>query len=131
MSFQQKVYIDTALPFGMRSAPNFFNAVADALLWILKHHGASALLHYLDDFITFGPPNCSQCATNCRIIFGMCELLGVPLASDKCQGPCSFKRQTVPLSSHPAQPGFSLRSGLVELLPPPLEWYNANVHSRH
>ena len=89
MSFREKVYIDTALPFGMRSAPKKFNAVADALLWILKHHGVSALLHYLDDFITFGPPNCSQCATNCRIIFGMCELLGVPLASDKCQGPCT------------------------------------------
>ena len=88
MSFQGKVYIDTALPFGMRSAPKIFNALADALLWILKQHGVSALLHYLDDFITFGPPNSPQCSINCRIIWGICELLGIPLAMDKCQGPC-------------------------------------------
>ena len=90
MSFQGKVYIDTALPFGMRSAPKIFNAVADALLWILKEHGVSALLHYLDDFITFGSPNTSQCSINCQIIFGICEILCIPLASDKCQGPCSL-----------------------------------------
>ena len=88
MSFQGKVYIDTALPFGMRSAPKIFNALADALLWILKQHGVSALLHYLDDFITFSPPNSPQCSINCRIIWGICELLGIPLAMDKCQGLC-------------------------------------------
>ena len=27
MSFQSKIYIDTALPFGMRSAPKIFNAL--------------------------------------------------------------------------------------------------------
>ena len=28
-------YVDGALPFGLRSAPKLFNAVADALLWIM------------------------------------------------------------------------------------------------
>ena len=36
MPFQGKVYVDTALPFGMHLAPKIFNALADALLWILK-----------------------------------------------------------------------------------------------
>jgi len=88
MSFQGKVYIDTALPFGMCSAPKIFNALADALLWILNQHGVSAVLHYLDDFITLGPPNGPQCSINCRIILGICELLSIPLAPEKYQGPC-------------------------------------------
>ncbi len=87
MSFLDKVHVDAALPFGLRSAPKIFNALADALLWILTQHGVSALLHYLDDYITFGEAGSPRCAQNCQIIFGICELLGVPLASEKCQGP--------------------------------------------
>ena len=30
------VYIDRVLPFGLRSAPKLFSAVADALQWILQ-----------------------------------------------------------------------------------------------
>ena len=33
-----KVYVDRALPFGLRSALNIFNALADALEWIVKDH---------------------------------------------------------------------------------------------
>ena len=35
MQWQGKVYIDTALPFGLRSAPKIFTAISDALEWIL------------------------------------------------------------------------------------------------
>ena len=31
------VYIDRVLPFGLRSAPKLFSAVADALQWILDY----------------------------------------------------------------------------------------------
>ncbi len=31
-----KLFIDTVLPFGLRSAPNAFNSVADELQWVLK-----------------------------------------------------------------------------------------------
>ena len=44
-------YTDLALPFGLRSAPKIFSAVADALQWILVQKGITNLLHYLDDFI--------------------------------------------------------------------------------
>ena len=70
--------------------PKIFNALADALLWILKEHGVSHLLHYLDDFITLGQLGSAQCQINCDIIHSICELLGVPLAGDKCQGPCTI-----------------------------------------
>ena len=36
MCFHDQVYIDAALLFGLRPAPKVFNALADALLWILK-----------------------------------------------------------------------------------------------
>ena len=35
ISWQGRVYINQALPFGLRLAPKIFNAVADFLAWIL------------------------------------------------------------------------------------------------
>ena len=51
-----ETYIDTALPFGLRSALKIFSALADALAWILKDRGVAWQLHYLDDFLFAGPP---------------------------------------------------------------------------
>ena len=36
MCWQGRVFIDTALPFGLHSAPKIFSAVADALLWSMR-----------------------------------------------------------------------------------------------
>ena len=41
MSWNQALYIDTVLPFGLRSAPKLFSAVADTLEWIALHEGVS------------------------------------------------------------------------------------------
>ena len=87
MSWKGGIYVDTALPFGLRSAPKIFNAIADTLEWILQQHGVSQLWHYLDDYITAGAAGSDECHQNCQIITSMCELLGVPLASEKCEGP--------------------------------------------
>ena len=57
MEWKGEVYIDTCLPFGLRSAPKLFNILADALEWILKQQGVSFLIHYLDDFLTSGAPD--------------------------------------------------------------------------
>lgn len=51
MSWQKKLYIDTALPFGLRSAPKIFTALADAIEWIARRNGAQFVIHYLDDSI--------------------------------------------------------------------------------
>ena len=59
-------YIDTALPFGLRSAPKIFSAVADALAWVMAANGVSRQLHYLDDFLFLGPPNSDSCAMALR-----------------------------------------------------------------
>ena len=39
MSWKGKVYVDATLPFGLRSAPKIFTAVADACEWILRQRG--------------------------------------------------------------------------------------------
>ena len=44
------------LPFGLRSAPKTFNAIADALCWHLHGIGIAHILHYLDDYIIVAPP---------------------------------------------------------------------------
>ena len=47
MKWKDQLYVEAALPFGLRSAPKIFNAVADAMEWILREHGVKTSLHYL------------------------------------------------------------------------------------
>ena len=42
--------MDGMLPFGLRSAPKIFNAVADAAEWCVAKENVPAIYHYLDDF---------------------------------------------------------------------------------
>ena len=46
-----RTYCDRALPFGLRSAPKLFSAVADGVAWTLQCEGIVNCLHYLDDFL--------------------------------------------------------------------------------
>ena len=60
MKWRSKFYVDLALPFGLCSAPYIFNCVAELVEWILvNNYKVPDLLHYLDDFITAGPPDSS------------------------------------------------------------------------
>ena len=36
MRWREKIYLDTSLPFGLRSAPKLFNILADLLAWIAR-----------------------------------------------------------------------------------------------
>ena len=85
--WQGEVYIDTRLPFVLRSAPIISTALADALEWIVKQQGAGILLHYLDDFITVGPPDSPVCGSNMQNLCDTCAELGVPVATEKTLGP--------------------------------------------
>lgn len=90
LKWRGQYFVDLALPFGLRSAPFIFSAVADMVEWILLHTcGVSDLLHYLDDFITAGPPNSDQCAKNLHTSLAVCRQLGLPLHPNKCVGPAT------------------------------------------
>ena len=63
MKWRHHFYVDLALPFGLRSAPYISNSIADLVEWILiNNHQIPDLLHYLDDFLSAGPPDSPQCA---------------------------------------------------------------------
>ncbi len=85
MQWNGQIYVDTALPFGLRSAPKIFCAVSDALEWILLQAGISSCLHYIDDFLTLGAPDSPECERNLQT--ETCRLLGIPLAIEKIEGP--------------------------------------------
>ena len=87
VAWQGKEFVDGMLPFGLRSAPKIFTAVADALEWVLRQNGVVYVDHYLDDFILFGPSGSSQCADALQRTLQICKRLGVPLAMEKLEGP--------------------------------------------
>ncbi len=89
MQWQNEILIDKVLPFGLRSAPLIFTAIADALQWIIEQKGAHPIFHYLDDYITIGPPDSTQCSHNLHVLKQTCDDLGVPLEASKSEGPTS------------------------------------------
>ena len=87
MRWNGEIYLDCCLPFGLRSAPKLFNILADLLEWILQQQGVSSCIHYLDDFLTIGPPESFSCQRNLDTIKHVSEWLGIPLALEKVEGP--------------------------------------------
>ena len=88
MSWDNQLYVDLALPFGLRSAPFIFNQLAEAWHWMLRYrHGIRYLLHYLDDYLTAGAPNSGECHNNLSSVRSSASSLGIPLALDKVVGP--------------------------------------------
>ena len=79
-------YIDKALPFGLRSAPKLFSAVADCLAWAMLTEGVVNCVHYLDDFFFWGPPASSDCASMLASATQLCSNLGLPVAPEKTVG---------------------------------------------
>ena len=88
MLWDGALYIDTCLPFGLRSAPKIFTAVADAVEWILRKEGVKFVIHYLDDFLVIGAPYSPECAAALTTLLRVFDLLGLPVAVEKVEGPC-------------------------------------------
>ncbi len=88
MLWNDKVYVDTTLPFGLRSAPLLFTAIADAAQWVMRKHGTSHVFHYVDDFITLGAVS-AECAHNSAVMHDVCAKLGLPPEPDKDEGPAT------------------------------------------
>ena len=87
MEWRKHVYTDTCLPFGLRSAPKLFNILADLLSSIVEQHGVFLSLHYLDDFLTMGLASSTLYQENLDTFQQVCEELGIPLATEKINGP--------------------------------------------
>jgi len=87
MCWRNQIFIDTCLPFGLRSAPKLFNTLADLLSWILEQRRVIPLLHYLNDFLLLGPPNSLMCQNNLTTVKEVRLQLGIPLALEKMEEP--------------------------------------------
>ena len=89
IQWKKDVYVDAMLPFGLRSAPKIFTAIADALEWIVRQRGVELVEHYLDDYILMGGPHDRSCQHGLDVFVSTCAELGVPLAEHKQEGPCT------------------------------------------
>ena len=87
VKWKDQIYLDIVLPFGLRSAPKIFSALADALLFIMAQHGVDNSIHYLDDFLFVGTPDCEECANHLATALRICIKLGFPVAPEKIEGP--------------------------------------------
>ena len=87
MQWEGALYVDAALPFGLRSAPKIFTSVADALEWMLRERGVRHVFHYLDDFLIVAPPQPEECQRDLWKLLQLFSKLGVPVAEEKREGP--------------------------------------------
>ena len=83
ISWRGNTYVDRALPFGLRSAPKIFSAVADFISWVLYQHGITHHLH-------LGAPGTHQAARALTIITQVFNIMGIPIAIHKTEGPATL-----------------------------------------
>ena len=85
--WRQQYYVDTCLPFGLRSAPYLFNQFAEALHWVLQNnYHLNWLIHYLDDYLIMATSS-PQCLQQLTTFLEVCKRLGIPIAMEKVDGP--------------------------------------------
>ena len=87
MQWENKLYIDAALPFGLRSAPRIFSAVADVLEWCTRFEGITHILHYLDDFLIISPAKSPKGSQDLNTVLNLFDRLRVPVDHKKIEGP--------------------------------------------
>ena len=87
VQWQDAIYVDCQLPFGLASTQAIFSTLSEALEWVLRKRGVRAVSHYMDNFLLMGAPGTAQCSQALATTIATCEELGVPLAVDKTEGP--------------------------------------------
>ena len=77
-TWRGNTYLDRSLPFGLRSTPKIFNAMADFLAWCLRYNHMPWVIHYLDNFLIIGPAG-STLASSMWPQAEFCWTMWVPL----------------------------------------------------
>lgn len=78
-----QLFVNSTLPFGLRSVPRIFNAVAEALAYIIKLKGVKGLDHYLDVFSIVGDPKSPECSRYLTVALETCEQTGFAVKAEK------------------------------------------------
>lgn len=86
--FDGKFYFDKAMPFGCSIACQTFETFSTFLEFcVARQASVGRLLHYLDDFLFGGRKGTNHCSHIMSVFTDKMTLLGVPLASEKTEGP--------------------------------------------
>ena len=79
MQWDDQIFVEAALSFGLRSAPKIFNALADTIEWMARKHRVIDVWHYLDDFIVCGRPgSIPQLWIRITHVAGLVRVVGSP-----------------------------------------------------
>ena len=73
MQWKGQLYVDVTLPFGRCSASMIFNAVAEALAFVIRQKGMEGSDHYLDNFKIVDKLRSPQCKRNLETVLATCE----------------------------------------------------------
>ena len=82
MCWNNQIWFDTCIPYGLQWAPKLFNILVDFLSWTLDKQGISPVIHILDDFLTMGSADSTTCHDNFVTIQTTFQGLGIPLATE-------------------------------------------------
>ena len=86
MLWEGALYVDTALPFGLRSAPKVFTALADGLEWDLRLECLQQVFHYLDDFLIIAQLGSPQCGEGLQRLLRVFSKVDVQIVEGKLMG---------------------------------------------
>ncbi len=111
MLWDQQLFVDIQVLFGLRSAPKIFKALVDVAEWILQQERVQATMHCLDDFLLIGAPATAECGVQLSILPGTFDRLGLPVAPQK------LERPAVSLIFL----GIELDAGAIVMCPPPMK----------
>ena len=87
MMWEDSLLVDTALPFGLRSAPKIITALDDAAEWMVRQQGVEFVIHSLDDFLIITAADEHQGSHAMRLLLETFEHFGLPIAWDTLEGP--------------------------------------------
>lgn len=84
-----KWYYERVLPFGLKSSCRLWELYATALEHLFKRAlGIECVVHYVDDFL-FVVKDLSSAKEHLRRAYDLCDRLGLPIATDKTEGPAT------------------------------------------
>ena len=83
-------FIDKCLPMGYSESCCLFEKFSTFIQWVVKNESSSDNVdHYLDDFLFAGRSNSQDCQFLMDTFDRVCDRLGVPVAQEKTEGPCT------------------------------------------
>ena len=82
-------FVNTVLPFGLRSSPKCFTDFVHASKLMMEYQGVSYVNQYFDDYVTVGPPHVDICQSNVNMMLDVCDGIGFSFNLSKLVQPAT------------------------------------------